>query len=144
MLAHSFSVSKPPEKEKPTVSNAQLMRKTVEQATVFAFSNLGEWCLLGSFPVKNHSSKKQAYRKAYYYHEKIEISIAQALAYHMGSYPVEWSLDWNKSKKQYELRIRVSYAPEAEYANGVSPTVEKAQVNSLKNVLDSFVFGERQ
>ncbi len=160
MLAHQFSVCKPPSpKPKPTVGKKQLMRDTIEGATQFIFSNLGDWCLVGTFPVKEHGSRKVAYARAHYYQEKLESHIAMMLNYHADAYPVQWWCKWNKSKSQYEVKVMADYLPEFAWNDeGGSPYVEaieeqqfqanvkrqmaeQKQVNAVKQAMDSLFFG---
>ena len=159
MLAHSFSVSKPPSKPKRTVGKKQLMRDTIEGAMQFAFSNLGEWCLVGTFTVKEYGSRKIAYARAHYYQEKLESHIAMMLNYHADAYPVVWDFAFNKTKKQYEVRLMADYRPDFAWNDeGGSPYVEaieeqqfqanvqrqmaeQKQVNAVKAAMDSLFFG---
>jgi len=145
MLAHSFSVSKFPDRPKPTVGKKQLMTDTIEAATQFIFSHLDEPCLVGTFPVKDHGSRKVAYARAYYYQEKLEAHIAMILNYHADAYPIKWASTWNKTKKQYEVRVMAQYRPEVAYnENNPAPyvqSVEEKQANALKQAMDSIFFG---
>ena len=162
MLAHSFSVSKPPSKPKRTVGKKQLMRDTIEGAMQFAFSNLGEWCLVGTFTVKEYGSRKVAYARAHYYQEKLESHIAMMLNYHADAYPVVWDFAFNKTKKQYEVRVMADYRPDFAWNDeGGSPYVEaieeqqfqstvrrqmaeQKQVNAVKQAMDSLFFSDGQ
>jgi hypothetical protein len=160
MLAHQFSLSKPPSpKPKPSVGKKQLMRDTIEGAMQFAFSNLGEWCLVGTFTAKEHGSRKLAYARAYYYQERLEAHIAMMLNYHADAYPVQWHSHWNNSKKQYEVRVMADYRPDFAWNDeGGSPYVEAIeeqqfqdnvrrqmaehkQVSAVKQAMDSLFFG---
>jgi hypothetical protein len=145
MLAHSFSVSKFPSKPKPSVGKQQLMADTIEAAAAFIFSNLDEPCLVGTFPVKEYASRKVAYARAYYYQDKLETHLAMVLNYHADAYPLTWACTWNKSKRQYEVRVMAQYRPEVAY-NESDPapyvqSVEEKQVNALKSAMDSIFFG---
>lgn len=134
MLAHQFSVSKPPVRPsaKPAVGKKQLMRDTIDGAMQFAFSNLGEWCLVGTFPAKQYASRKVAYARAHYYHERLSTTIAEKLAFHADAYPVIWDIAWNKSKKQYEVRVLTDYRPSFAYNEAdVSPWVEQVQYDAF-------------
>lgn len=144
MLAHSFSVSKFPDRPTHTVGKQQLMADTIEAAAVFVFSNLDEPCLVGTFPVKAHASRKVAYARAYYYQEKLETHLAMVLNYHADAYPLTWACTWNKSKKQYEVRVMAQYRPEVAYnESDESPYVQK-QVQAVKQAMDSLFFSDGQ
>ena len=121
------------------------MRDTIEGAMQFAFSNLGEWCLVGTFTVKEYGSRKIAYARAHYYQEKLESHIAMMLNYHADAYPVVWDFAFNKTKKQYEVRVMAQYRPEVAYnENNPAPyvqSVEEKQANALKQAMDSIFFG---
>lgn len=133
MLAHQFSVSKPPARPaKPTVGKKQLMRDTIAGAMQFVFVNLGEWCLVGTFSAKQYASRKVAYARAHYYHERLSTAIAEKLAFHADAYPVMWDISWNKSKKQYEVRVIADYRPDLAYNEaGESPWVEQVQYEAF-------------
>jgi hypothetical protein len=139
MLAHQFSVSKPPSKPKPSVGKKQLMRNTVEAAMSFTFSHLGEWCLVGTYPVRGGQRKKLVYNHAKYYRDKLETHFAEMLNYHADAYPVMWNIHWNKNKAQYEVRVIADYRPDFAYNEaGEAPVVKQfeADMQEAKRLLD--------
>ena len=169
MLAHQFSVSKFPSKRKPkkSVGKKQLMADTIEAATKYVFSHLDEPCLVGTFSVREHGSRKVAYARAYYYQEKLESYMAMILNYHADAYPITWDFSWNKPKSQYEVRVMAQYRPEVAYNESDESSfvsdmqeakrlldetetellamrdrlVEQKQVNAIKQAMDNAFFG---
>ena len=153
MLAHSFSVSKPPRPEpKPSVGKKQLMRQTREAALQFVLSHDNEWCLVGTYPVSRTKTRRQAQSQAKYYQQRLEEYFATALAYYGDQYPTLWDFYWNKSKRQYEVRVLCAYRPtwgygyddiaESNAAAHYEMTGEKRQVNAVKKAMDSLFFNE--
>lgn len=151
MLAHSFSVSEPPRKPVPTVGKKELMRNTREAALQFILSHDNEWCLVGTYPVRNGQSRNAVRGKAKYYQDRLEEYCAKALAYTADQYPMLWDFSWNKSKRQYEVRAICAYRPTWEYNNDIAESnaaaqyemtgVEQRQVSALKQAMDSIFFG---
>lgn len=153
MLAHQFSVSPPPPRQQMAIGKKQLMRDTIAGAIQFAFSHLGEWCLVGEFSLKDHGLRKVAYARAYYYHERLSTTIAKELAYNADTYPVLWDITWNKRKKQYEVRMLTDYRPDFAYGdvNELAESyraghyemtgAEVKQSHAIKQAMDSIFFG---
>ena len=118
MSTHPFSVSNPP---RGAIARAYTSRKemsiTIEKAMNFAFVNLWDWCLVGSYPIVGRGSvaKSSAYNKACYYQGRLETALASSLAYSIGKYPVEFDRQYNAKTKAYEVRVKVTYLCETDY-----------------------------
>jgi len=153
MSAHSFSVSNPPKGiVARTYSSRKEMIKTIDEAINFAFTNLGSWCLVGSYPIlaKGSKAKAQAYKLAWNYQARLETTIASALQYELATFPVEWDRQYNAKTKAYEVRIKVSYVHNKEYpsvnAQELDRVLEQGDgktIDQFKSVLDAFVFGKQ-
>jgi hypothetical protein len=141
MLAHQLSVSKPPSKPKPKVGKQQQLRQAIEQVFAFVVENLGTWCLVGVYTVKEHGTRAQAYAKMHYQADKLSQHIAMMLTYDADAYPISWEFKWNKSKAQYEVRMLMEHKPEAAYGYVEPQSVERKQVSALKTAMDSLFFG---
>ena len=118
MSAHPFSVSNPPRGiVARTYSSRKEMSITIEKAMNFAFVNLWDWCLVGSYPIvgKGSKAKAKAYKSAWNYQARLETQIASSLAYSIGTYPVEFNRIYNAKTKAYEVRVKVTYLCETDY-----------------------------
>ena len=152
MSTHSFSVSNPPKGiVARTYSSRKEMAKTIDEAINFAFTNLGSWCLVGSYPVgKGSKAKAQAYKLAWNYRARLETTIASALQYELDTFPVEWDRQYNAKTKAYEVRIKVSYVHNKEYPSVNAEELDRVleqgngkSIDQFKSVLDAFVFGKQ-
>ena len=91
MLAHLQvpSVSPPPPKPSLEGKRAKTKRQDIEALT-FALKNLEQWCLVYVSPVT--STRSNAYHNAKTAQARLEIRLAELLAYDMGMYTVQWSI----------------------------------------------------
>ena len=157
MSAHSFSVSNPPKGVVArTYSSRKEMAKTIDEAINFAFTNLGSWCLVGSYPIvgKGSKAKTQAYKSAWTYQSRLETTLASALEYEGATFPVEWNRQYNIKTKAYEVRIKVSYVHDLDYPSVNAEELDRVlasssaksidQFKSLKQAVDEVMFGAQR
>jgi hypothetical protein len=128
------------------------MKETIDKAINYAFTNLGSWCLVGSYPIlaKGSKAKAQAYKLAWNYQSRLETTLASALQYELDTFPVEWDRQYNAKTKAYEVRIKVSYVHSKEYPSVNAEELDKVleqgngkSIDQFKSVLDAFVFGKQ-
>lgn len=127
-----FRLSDPPAKStpKPRAAYVRKQKKVQSLATKaiqYLFENLGEWAVIGTYPIPKKSTKagaeaaaKANYAKVWYAQTVLDDALAAAIAYCSTSYQVDSSIDWSADGKARELRFRVIYlnAPD-EYDNGM-------------------------
>ena len=107
------SVSPPPLIPSPEGKRARNKREDIE-ALEFALEHLGLWCLVRV--VETTSTRVAAYSNARNAQQRLEIRLAELLAYDMDQYVAEWSTA--KATNQatgnitYEIRVRISSSEE--------------------------------
>lgn len=135
-LAHPasprFRLSDPPAKATPKPRAAYVKKQKVVQslatkAIQYLFENLGEWAVIGTYPVAKRSTKagiiqatKANYAKVWYAQKVLDDALAVAVAYCSTSYDIDSRIDWSADGKARELRFRVNYVQDpSEYDNGM-------------------------
>ena len=150
-----FRLSDPPAKTtpKPRAAYVRKQKKVQSLATKaiqYLFENLGEWAVIGTYPIPKKSTKagteaavKANYAKVWYAQMVLDDALAAAIAYCSTSYQVDSSIDWSADGKARELRFRVIYlnAPD-EYDNGMCEI--HAKVESDNNYRMESAYDEKQ
>ena len=127
-----FTLSDPPAKTKPKpraayVKKQKKVQSLATKAIQYLFENLGEWAVIGTYPIPKRSTKagteaaaKANYAKVWYAQKVLDDALAVAIAYCSTSYQVDSRIDWSADGKARELRFRVNYVQEpGEYDNGM-------------------------
>jgi len=148
-----FRLSDPPAKTTPKpraayVKKQKKVQSLATKAIQYLFENLGEWAVIGTYPIPKRSTKagteaatKANYAKVWYAQMVLDDALAAAIAYCSTSYQVDSSIDWSADGKARELRFRVIYlnAPD-EYDNGmceIHAKIESAGNKGFDAVMDN-------
>lgn len=127
-----FRLSDPPAKTTPKpraayVKKPKKVQALADKAIQYLFENLGEWAVIGTYPIPKRSTKagaiqatKANYARVWYAQQVLDDALAAAIAYCSTSYQVDSRIDWSADGKARELRFKVTYIQEpGEYDNGM-------------------------
>ena len=148
-----FTLSDPPAKTTPKpraayVKKQKKVQSLATKAIQYLFENLGEWAVIGTYPIPKRSTKagteaavKANYARVWYAQMVLDDALAAAIAYCSTSYQVDSRIDWSADGKARELRFRVIYlnAPD-EYDNGmcdIHAKIESASNKGFDAVMDN-------
>jgi len=148
-----FRLSDPPAKPTPKpraayVKKQKKVQSLATKAIQYLFENLGEWAVVGTYPIPKRSTKagieaatKANYARVWYAQQVLDDALAAAIAYCSTSHQVDSRIDWSADGKARELRFRVIYlnAPD-EYDNGmceIHAKIESAGNKGFDAVMDN-------